>query len=188
MPRSSKKPKKNSLPPQDFQKISPQITKFKQRLRSAQSTPLSQTTASKLTSRWPIYRIIHQCTRYVFDLYQEGKISAELYEWLKVQDYVDAPLMGKWKKRGYEKLCCLNCINGEKVCVCRVPKIELLKKGEESKKCKEKETEREMEMEMEMEEKNVEKEKSVSMRRGDISARVDVECVTCGCRGCASTD
>ncbi|KAI5968779.1 BUD31 [Candida margitis] len=163
MPRSSKsKIKKTSPPPPGYDKIAPTIFKYKQKLKSAttntSTTPNTTSTApgTKPTSLWPIYKITHDVTRYVHDLYARSKISDELYTWLTLQDYVDASLISKWNKRGYEKLCCTQCINaggagrGGGTCICRVPKVELLKRGQDDK--------------------------------------VDVECVTCGCRGCASSD
>lgn len=46
------------------------------------------------------------------------------------EKYADAGLIAKWKKVGYEKLCCLQCVvaqdtNYKNVCVCRVPKADL---------------------------------------------------------------
>lgn len=43
------------------------------------------------------------------------------------QGYADANLIAKWKKPGYENLCCLQCIqtrdtNYGTTCICRVPK------------------------------------------------------------------
>ncbi|GKU93897.1 hypothetical protein SLEP1_g7452 [Rubroshorea leprosula] len=76
-------------------------------------------------------------------------ISTELYEFCLDQGYGDRNLIAKWKKSGYERLCCLRCIqprdhNFGTTCVCRVP--------------------------------NHLREEKV------------VECVHCGCRGCASGD
>ena len=90
-------------------------------------------------------------SRYIYDLYY-GKeaISRELYDFLLKHKYGDADLIAKWKKQGYEKLCCLKCDFAEEKnfktkCICRVPKKSLQEKHE-------------------------------------------IECVTCGCRGCASGD
>lgn len=63
-----------------------------------------------------------------------------------LKQVADANLIAKWKKAGYEKLCCLRCIqpkdtNYGTTCYCRVP-------------------------------------------RKDIDQVV--ECVSCGCHGCAS--
>ncbi|KAJ5787450.1 G10 protein [Penicillium paradoxum] len=100
---------------------------------------------------WPIFQINHQRSRYVYDLYYEKyAISKELYDWLLKNKYADANLIAKWKKQGYEKLCCLRCVqtketNFNSTCICRVPKAQL-KEGQ------------------------------------------TVECVSCGCRGCGSSD
>lgn len=100
---------------------------------------------------WPVFQINHQRSRYIYDLYYEREaISTELYQWLLKQNYADANLIARWKKQGYEKLCCLKCIQTKETnfgtaCICRVPKAKLAK--------------------------------------GTV-----VECVHCGCRGCASSD
>ena len=92
-----------------------------------------------------------QGSRYIYDLYYEKEaISKKLYEWLLKNNYADAMLIAKWKKQGYEKLCCLRCIqtketNFNSTCICRVPR-EQLKQDQE------------------------------------------IECVSCGCRGCSSND
>ncbi len=54
----------------------------------------------------------------------------ELYEYCCREKYADANLIAKWKKNGYEKLCCLMCIqqknhNFGTACICRVPKDKL---------------------------------------------------------------
>lgn len=89
-------------------------------------------------------------SRYIYDLYYDKEaISKQLYDWLLKNSYADSNLIAKWKKQGYEKLCCLRCIqtketNFNATCICRVPAAQL----------KEDQT---------------------------------IECVSCGCRGCAST-
>jgi hypothetical protein len=119
------------------------------------------------------------CSRFVYEQYYWHKaITKELYEWClrevcvcallsarqhapvasfrrravcdTTQGYADINLIAKWKKPGYERLCCLRCIqsrdhNFMTTCICRVPSHKL-----ESGKA--------------------------------------VECVHCGCRGCASGD
>ena len=82
----------------------------------------------KAESLWPIMRISHARSRYVYELYYKREaISRELYDWLLKEGYADAKyvlkffflfllltvldsLLAKWKKTGYEKLCCLRCI------------------------------------------------------------------------------
>ncbi len=63
---------------------------------------------------WPIFKIHHQRSRYIYDLFDKRKaISKELYElydWCLKNKVADANLIAKWKKQGYENLCCLRCI------------------------------------------------------------------------------
>lgn len=80
-------------------------------------------------------RLSHARSRYIYDLYYKRElISRELYDWLLKQGYADANLIAKWKKNGYEKLCCVRCIQTRDMnfqgstCICRVPKAQL-KKG-----------------------------------------------------------
>eukprot|EP00850_Spirogloea_muscicola_P022642 SM000305S11800 [mRNA] locus=s305:17753:18797:+ [translate_table: standard] len=104
----------------------------------------------KCEALWPIFKISHQKSRYVYDLYYRRKaISRELYDFCLDQGYADKNLVAKWKKAGYERLCCLRCMqprdhNFGTTCVCRVPK--------------------------------------------HLREEHDVECIHCGCRGCASGD
>lgn len=146
-----KKPKKNGPPPEGYSKIEPTLTKYRNKLKSAQANP--DPTKSKQSSLWIIYQLNYKITRYVYDTYVAKRISKELYDWLLLQNDINKDLIAKWKKPGYEKLCCINCIstntNGGGTCVCRVPKAKLLEKDPE---------------------------------------KVNIECITCGCRGCASSD
>lgn len=89
----------------------------------------------KVEAVWPIMRLSHARSRYIYDLYYKRElISRELYDWLLKQGYADANLIAKWKKNGYEKLCCVRCIQTRDMnfqgstCICRVPKAQL-KKG-----------------------------------------------------------
>ena len=53
----------------------------------------------RVESQWPIFKLHHQRSRYVFDIYYKRKIiSKELYEFLLEQGYADAALIAKWKK------------------------------------------------------------------------------------------
>ncbi|KAD6453709.1 hypothetical protein E3N88_08415 [Mikania micrantha] len=82
----------------------------------------------KCEALWPIFKLAHQKSRYIFDLYHRRReISKELYEFCLDQGYADRNIIAKWKKPGYERLCCLRCIqpcdhNFQTTCVCRVPK------------------------------------------------------------------
>jgi bud site selection protein 31 len=79
-----------------------------------------------LEASWPIFRVHHQRSRYVYEMYRKHEISRELYEWCCREGYADANLIAKWKKQGYERLCCLRCIQTKEhnygtTCICRVP-------------------------------------------------------------------
>lgn len=53
----------------------------------------------KCEALWPIFKIAHQKSRYIFDLYRRRKeISKELYEFCLDQGYADRNLIAKWKK------------------------------------------------------------------------------------------
>jgi hypothetical protein len=53
----------------------------------------------KCEALWPIFRISHQRSRYIYDLYYRRKqISKELYEFCLNQGYADRNLIAKWKK------------------------------------------------------------------------------------------
>jgi len=85
----------------------------------------------KVESLWPVFKIHHQRSRYIFDLfYKRRAISRELYDWCIREGVADGNLIAKWKKQGYENLCCLRCIqtrdtNFGTTCICRVPKSKL---------------------------------------------------------------
>ncbi|KAL7626334.1 Component of the SF3b subcomplex of the U2 snRNP [Parahypoxylon ruwenzoriense] len=136
-------------PPAGFDDIRDDLEVFAIKMKDAQNAPTNN--VPKHQAQWPIFQIAHQRSRYVYELYYEKEaITRQLYDWLLKNGYADPMLIAKWKKQGYEKLCCLRCIqtketNFQSTCICRVPKAQL--KDEQ-----------------------------------------DVQCVSCGCRGCASSD
>lgn len=102
---------------------------YAKRMRDAENE--SHEGKRKTESLWPIMRISHTRSRYIYELYSKREaISKELYDWLLKEGYADAKqvaiielqsmgylrtfiifsLIAKWKKTGYEKLCCLRCI------------------------------------------------------------------------------
>lgn len=57
-------------------------------------------------------------------------LVTELYDYCIKEGYADKNLIAKWKKQGYENLCCLRCIQTRDTnfgtnCICRVPKSKL---------------------------------------------------------------
>ncbi|KAK6251056.1 hypothetical protein SCA6_005061 [Theobroma cacao] len=134
--------------PEGWELIEPTLRELQAKMREAENDPHDG--KRKCETLWPIFKIAHQKSRYIFDLYHRRKeISKELYEFCLDQAYADRNLIAKWKKPGYERLCCLRCMqprdhNFATTCVCRVPK---------------------------------------HLREEKV-----IECVHCGCKGCASGD
>ena len=136
---------RTKAPPEGFDEIEPTLLEFAQKLKDGTSTlPIKASNAcvvkttqndvkKKNEALWPVFQINHQRSRYIYDLYYKREaISTELYQWLLKQNYADANLIARWKKQGYEKLCCLKCIQTKETnfgtaCICRVPKAKLAK-------------------------------------------------------------
>ena len=143
-------------PPAGFDDIEETLLEFSNKMKDAENATHEGKKRHEVL--WPIFQISHARSRYIYDLYYEKEaISKQLYEWLLKNQYADASLIAKWKKQGYEKLCCLRCVqtketNFSSTCICRVPKATLTK-GDE-----------------------------------DGGGGGGVQCVSCGCRGCASSD
>ena len=115
--------------PEGWELIEPTLTEMMNQMRDAENEPHEG--KRKIEATWKIMRLHHQRTRYVYDLrYKKKEISKDLYEWLLRERWADATLIAKWKKSGYEKLCCILCIqpkdtNFHSTCICRVPKGQL---------------------------------------------------------------
>lgn len=66
--------------------------------------------------------------------YSSFLLLSELYEYCLKENIADKNLIAKWKKQGYENLCCLRCIQARDTnfgtnCICRVPKSKLEEVG-----------------------------------------------------------
>eukprot|EP00126_Sphaerothecum_destruens_P012423 Sdes_comp21306_c0_seq1m19946 len=115
--------------PEGFEDVEGTLLEFEQKMREAETDPHEG--KRKVEALWPIFRIHHQRSRYIYELYYKRKaISKELYEYLLDENYADKNLIAKWKKAGYENLCCLPCIQSKEtnfgtLCICRVPKSKL---------------------------------------------------------------
>ncbi|CCM01754.1 uncharacterized protein FIBRA_03820 [Fibroporia radiculosa] len=96
-------------PPEGFEDIEGILDDYAKKMRDAENE--SHEGKRKTESLWPIMRISHTRSRYIYELYYKREaISKELYDWLLKEGYADANLIAKWKKSGYEKLCCVRCI------------------------------------------------------------------------------
>lgn len=104
---------------------------------------------------WPIFKAHYKRSRYVYEEYYVNEtMTKECYDYAVKQGHADPALIAKWRKAGYERLCCLRCIQPKdsqfgSTCICRVPRKEL--------------------------------------DEVDGKPRL-IQCVHCGCRGCASSD
>ena len=120
---------RRKAPPAGWEDIEPAIRALERRLREAENE--SHEGKRIVESSWPIFRLHHQRSRYIYELYYERQaISKELYEWCLAEGVADRNLIAKWKKPGYERLCCLRCIqttdtNFGTTCICRVPRKSL---------------------------------------------------------------
>ncbi|GMI31553.1 hypothetical protein TrCOL_g1855 [Triparma columacea] len=123
-----------SRPPKGFDYISPTLEALEAELRSQVSS--SHEGLRKTEAMWPVMQINNQRTRYVYDMYKvHKKISREVYDFCIREKIIDAALISKWKKQGYENLCSTYVINPSNykfgsVSICRVPRSERREKGE----------------------------------------------------------
>lgn len=117
--------------PKGFEVISDKLNEFKRKMREAESETLEFKRKEELL--WPILRLTHQRSRYIWQMLVKNAISREVYEFCVKEKLVDVQLVSKWKKPGYEHLCCLQCAdrntNFGSTCLCRVPQNELHAQG-----------------------------------------------------------
>mmetsp|Transcript_9673 Transcript_9673/g.8516 ORF Transcript_9673/g.8516 Transcript_9673/m.8516 type:complete len:120 (+) Transcript_9673:13-372(+) len=108
MPRI--KTKRTKKAPEGWTGLEEKLTEMSQRMRDVENEPHEG--KRKPETVWPIYRIHHEQSRYIFNkFYKKKEISRELYQYCINEKWADANLIAKWKKPGYQKLCCLNCIH-----------------------------------------------------------------------------
>ncbi|KAK8816695.1 hypothetical protein WA538_000767 [Blastocystis sp. DL] len=114
--------------PAGFEAIEPTLNELENKMREAERAPHDG--KRKQESIWPIFQIHHQRSRYIWESYKRGVINREVYDYCIRNKLADQNLIAMWKKKGYEKLCCLQCAqndehNFKSVCICRVPKANL---------------------------------------------------------------
>lgn len=105
----------------------------------------------------------------MYELYYEKEaISKELYEWLLKNGYADKMLIAKWKKTGYEKVCSTRAQEGtcSKTNHCQLCCL----------RC------------VQTKETNFNSTCICRVPKAQMKEDQAVECVSCGCRGCASSD
>ncbi|KAK1426024.1 hypothetical protein QVD17_14691 [Tagetes erecta] len=83
--------------PEGWELVEPTLNELQAKMREAENDPHDG--KRKCEALWPIFKIAHQKSRYIFDLYHRRKeISAELYEFCLDQGYADRNIIAKWKK------------------------------------------------------------------------------------------
>ncbi|KAN0063075.1 Component of the SF3b subcomplex of the U2 snRNP [Thecaphora frezii] len=78
-------------PPEGYEEIATILDDYDRAMRDAENE--SHEGKRKAESLWPIMRIAHTRSRYIYDLYYKREaISKELYEWLVKEGFADAKL------------------------------------------------------------------------------------------------
>ncbi|CAI5722273.1 unnamed protein product [Hyaloperonospora brassicae] len=120
---------KKHRPPPGFEYIQPVLDALERELREKMNEPHEG--KRQCEALWPVHQINWQRSRYVYDMfYKYHKISRKVYDYCVQCKFVDANLIAKWKKRGYERLCSTFAINPKNynygtVSICRVPRQQL---------------------------------------------------------------
>jgi bud site selection protein 31 len=116
---------KKKAPPPGFDVVEPTLEALEHELRD--KIKESNEKKRKTESMWPVHQINWQKSRYIYDMYYTyGRISKAVYEYCIQQKLIDAALIAKWKKPGYERLCSTYVINPSNykfgtTSICRVP-------------------------------------------------------------------
>ena len=124
MPLNSNKWKRKK-PPAGFEVIEGVLEALENELRDRVKESNAQ--QRKTEALWPVHQINWQKSRYVYDMYvQHKRISRQVYQYCVDQKLIDAALIAKWKKPGYERLCSTYVINPANykfgtTSICRVP-------------------------------------------------------------------
>ncbi|EGZ13506.1 hypothetical protein PHYSODRAFT_262305 [Phytophthora sojae] len=124
----SKWSKKNRAPA-GYEYIQPVMDALESELRERMNEPHEG--KRQCEALWPVHQINWQRSRYVYDLfYKYKRISRDVYDYCVRRKLVDANLIAKWKKPGYERLCSTFAINTKNynygtVSICRVPRQQL---------------------------------------------------------------
>ncbi|KAF7683205.1 Protein BUD31 like protein [Astathelohania contejeani] len=112
-------------PPPGFEELRPFFSEIDRKL----SEEVNSTREYKKSSHayWNIFKLHRKRSRYVYDLYKSQAISPALFYYCTENKFCDSGLVNKWKKRGYENLCCVRCVQPIEsrqggMCICRVPK------------------------------------------------------------------
>lgn len=82
--------------PKGFEVLEDTLEEFEEKMREAVAD--DHDGKRKCETTWPIIRIHHQRSRYIYQMYKDKKITKAVYEFCLRQKYADANLIAKWKK------------------------------------------------------------------------------------------
>jgi len=118
--------RRNKIPPPGYDQIEPVLDALANELRD--KVKESSLGKRKTESQWPVHQINWQRSRYVYDMYfTYNRITRKVYDYCIKNKIIDALLIAKWKKPGYENLCSTYVINPANykfgtTNICRVPR------------------------------------------------------------------
>lgn len=178
-------------PPAGFDDLEDTLLEFSNKMKDAENA--SHEGKKRHEVHWPIFQISHQRmspetiitkgqawsnldfvgSKYIYDLYYEKEaISKQLYDWLLKNKYADANLIAKWKKQGYEKVFSFTSLSllffkltvhekKKKLCCLRC---------------------------IQTKETNFNSTCICRVPKAQLKEDQAIQCVSCGCRGCSSSD
>ncbi len=125
MPKVRSVRNRTRQPPEGWDLIEPTIEELDAKMREAETE--SHEGKRRTEALWPIFKIHHQRSRYIFDLFYKRKaISRELYDYCIKNRIADASLIAKWKKQGKPLISVvyyavflhnlLGCLQATKIC------------------------------------------------------------------------
>ena len=119
-------PNQRTMYPKGFDRIAPKLKELEENsLDLGPDIRLKGPTAKQPQAKM---QANYDRSRYVYNLfYKNNNISRELFDFLIKNGYADQKLIQQWRKPGYEKLCCLECMKGQTSnfggsCICRIPR------------------------------------------------------------------
>jgi len=117
--------RRNRPPPIGYEVVEPVLDALANEIRDRVKE--SNVGKRNTESIWPVHQISWQRSRYVYDMfYTYNRISRKVYDHCIKNKIIDASLIAKWKKPGYERLCSTYVINPANykfgtTSICRVP-------------------------------------------------------------------
>ncbi|KAL0225385.1 hypothetical protein RCL1_003297 [Eukaryota sp. TZLM3-RCL] len=115
-------------PPSGFELVESKLIDFQNKLRDVEAAPHEG--LRRCETLWPIHNLNWERTRFVFEEFKAKRINRQVVDYCFANALIDKVLFAKWKKPGFERLCCIQCMqtashNFQTACICRVPPKDL---------------------------------------------------------------